>query len=231
MLKKYFYFSYRRVRPRLFWRMGLLLPLEFFSRWQATCRAVCVTCPFFRMMHRCVSAPSCCTFILKAAFQEVSEHRILTRADREIGVFQQVAPPTKLRIEFPHEIYIAKWFKLHIFKLFLLFQIIFYSRYWILILKLYNKSLLLIYLKYYVLSHLSRVRRFATPCIIALQAPLSMGFSRQEYWSELPCPPPRDLPDPGIKPTSPALQADSLPTEQLGKPHLIYYSAMLIPYN
>ena len=50
-----------------------------------------------------------------------------------------------------------------------------------------------------------------------------MGFSRQEYWSELPCPPPRDLPDPGIKPTSPALQEDSLLTEPLGKPHLIYY--------
>ena len=39
-----------------------------------------VTCPFFRMMHRCVSAPSCCTFILKAAFQEVSEHRILIKS-------------------------------------------------------------------------------------------------------------------------------------------------------
>ena len=71
---------YRRVRPRLFWRMGLLLPLELFSRLQATCRAVYVTCPFFRMMHRCVSAPSCCTFILKAAFQEVSEHRILIKS-------------------------------------------------------------------------------------------------------------------------------------------------------
>ena len=52
----------------------------------------------------------------------------------------------------------------------------------------------------------------------ALQAPLSMGFFRQEYWSGLPCPPPGDLPDPGIKPTSPALQADSLLSEQPGKP-------------
>ena len=45
-----------------------------------------------------------------------------------------------------------------------------------------------------------------------------MGFSRQEYWSGLPFPPPGDLPDPGIEPTSPALQADSLPSEPLGKP-------------
>jgi len=48
---------------------------------------------------------------------------------------------------------------------------------------------------------------------VACQAPLSMGFSRQEYWSGLPCPPPRDLPNPGIKFRSPALQADSLPSE------------------
>ena len=57
-------------------------------------------------------------------------------------------------------------------------------------------------------SHFSRVRLFATPWTIARQAPLSTGFSRQEYWSGLPCPPPGDIPDPGIKPTflkSPAL--------------------------
>ena len=46
---------------------------------------------------------------------------------------------------------------------------------------------------------------------------LSMGFPRQEYWSELPCPPPGDLPNSGIKPRSPALQADSLPSEPPGK--------------
>ena len=51
-----------------------------------------------------------------------------------------------------------------------------------------------------------------------VQTPPSMGFSRQEYWSELPFPSPGDLPDPGIEPGSPALQADSLPTELLGKP-------------
>ena len=52
-----------------------------------------------------------------------------------------------------------------------------------------------------------------TPWTVAHQAPLSMGFSRQEYWSGLPFPSPGDLPDPGIEPRSPALQADSLPTE------------------
>ena len=51
---------------------------------------------------------------------------------------------------------------------------------------------------------------FATPWTIAHQIPLSVGFSRQEYCSGLPFPSPRDLPDPGIKPGSPALQADSL---------------------
>ena len=49
-----------------------------------------------------------------------------------------------------------------------------------------------------------------------------MEFSRPEYWSGLPCPPPRDLPNPGIKPRSPELPADSLPTEPPGKPLLIY---------
>ena len=50
----------------------------------------------------------------------------------------------------------------------------------------------------------------ATPWTVARQAPLSMGFSRQEYWSGVPFPPPGDLPDPGIKPRSPALQVGSL---------------------
>ena len=61
---------------------------------------------------------------------------------------------------------------------------------------------------------LSHVQLFAAAWIVTCQAPLSMGFSRQEYWSGLLCPPPGDLPDPGIEPTSPvspALQADSLP--------------------
>ena len=54
---------------------------------------------------------------------------------------------------------------------------------------------------------------------VARQAPLSMGFSRQEYWTGLPSPPPGGLPNPGIEPRSPALQADSLPSsEPPGKP-------------
>jgi len=58
---------------------------------------------------------------------------------------------------------------------------------------------------------------FATLWTVAQQAPLSMGSSRQEYWSGLPCPSPGDFTYPGIKPTSPALQMDSkLP----GKPHM-----------
>ena len=59
---------------------------------------------------------------------------------------------------------------------------------------------------------------FATPWTIAYQPPLSMGFSRQEYWSRLPFPSPGDLPDPGIEPGFPALQADSLPSEPPGNP-------------
>ena len=66
----------------------------------------------------------------------------------------------------------------------------------------------------------SRVRLFATPWTVAYQAPLSMGFSRQECWSGLPFPSPGDLPDPGIKPGSPALQANALPSEPPGKPTL-----------
>ena len=60
---------------------------------------------------------------------------------------------------------------------------------------------------------LSRVQLFATPWTVAYQAPRSMGFSRQEYWSGLPFPPPGDLPNPGIEPGSPALKADALPSE------------------
>ena len=63
----------------------------------------------------------------------------------------------------------------------------------------------------------------ATPWTVACQAPLSMGFSRQEYWSGLPFPSPGDLPNPGIEPGSPALQADSLPTQLQGKHFNILY--------
>ena len=71
------------------------------------------------------------------------------------------------------------------------------------------------------------------PQTVAHQALLSMGLPRQEYWSRLPSPPPRDLPDPELEPMSPALQVDSLPAELLGKPHLIHRDhifIVLIPY-
>ena len=61
----------------------------------------------------------------------------------------------------------------------------------------------------------------AAPWTVACQAPLSMRFSRQEYWSGLPFPSPGDLPDPGIEPRSPELQADSFPTELQGKPNTL----------
>ena len=65
---------------------------------------------------------------------------------------------------------------------------------------------------------LSCVRLFATPWTVAYQASLSVGFSRQEYRSGLPFPSLGNLPDPGIEPGSPALQADALPAEPPGKP-------------
>ena len=71
-----------------------------------------------------------------------------------------------------------------------------------------------------------------TPWTVARQAPLSMEFSRQEYWSGLPIPSPEDFPNPGIKPGSLALQADSLPSEPLGEPstkiYLIKYQQLLV---
>ena len=63
------------------------------------------------------------------------------------------------------------------------------------------------------MKSLSHVRLFATPWTVACQARLSMGFSRQEYWSGLPVPSSGDLPNPGIEHGSPALQADVLSSE------------------
>ena len=65
---------------------------------------------------------------------------------------------------------------------------------------------------------LSRVQLFATPWLCDYQAPPSMGFSRQEYWSGLPFPSSGDLPDPVIEPGSPEFQADALTSEPPGKP-------------
>ena len=66
--------------------------------------------------------------------------------------------------------------------------------------------------------YVSHVQLFATLWPVARQAPLFMEFFRQEYWSRLPCPPPGDLPHPGIEPRSLALQTDSLLSELPGKP-------------
>ena len=67
------------------------------------------------------------------------------------------------------------------------------------------------------MKSLSRVRLFVTPWTVAYQAPPSLGFSRQEYWSGLSFPSPGDLPNPGIELGSLALQADALPSEPSGK--------------
>ena len=73
---------------------------------------------------------------------------------------------------------------------------------------------------------LSRVQLFATPWTVAYQASLSIGFSRQQCWSGLPFPSPGDLPDPGLEPGSPTLQADTLPSESPGKP-VLYNKTLL----
>ena len=63
---------------------------------------------------------------------------------------------------------------------------------------------------------------FVTPWTVACQAPLSMGFPRQEYWSGVPFPSPGDLPKPGIEPVSPALAGGFYATEPPGKPLVLY---------
>ena len=83
----------------------------------------------------------------------------------------------------------------------------------------------------YVLSHFSCVHLFATLWTVAFQAPLSMGFSRQEYWSGLLCPPPGDLPDPGIEPMSlmsPALAGRFFTTSATWKPYLYYIISIML---
>ena len=80
-------------------------------------------------------------------------------------------------------------------------------------------------------SHFSHVQLFATPWTAAHQSPLSMEFSRQEYWSALPSPPSGDLPDPGIKlmsPVAPALQVDSLVLSYQGSPSNEYIAQKVL---
>ena len=81
------------------------------------------------------------------------------------------------------------------------------------------------------MKSLSHVQLFAAPWTVAHQAPPSMGFSRQEYWSGLPFPSPGDLPDPGIEPRSPALQVDALTSEPPGKPIFSFKSNSPSPPN
>ena len=76
---------------------------------------------------------------------------------------------------------------------------------------------------------LSYVWLFATLWAVAHQAPLPMGFSRREYWSGLPFPSPGDLPDPGIEPRSPALQADTLTSEPPGRFFLLLFYFVMFP--
>ena len=71
-----------------------------------------------------------------------------------------------------------------------------------------------VYISHVKLKLLSSVRLFATPWTVAYQAPLSMGFSRQGYWSGVPSPSPGDLPYPGIEPGSPTSWADALTSEK-----------------
>ena len=83
----------------------------------------------------------------------------------------------------------------------------------------------------WVLSHFSSIWLFVTLWTVTHQAPLSMGFSRQEYWSGLPCPPPGDLPDPGIElvpPASPVLQMDSLPLSHQGRLLIYVYVCITV---
>ena len=79
-------------------------------------------------------------------------------------------------------------------------------------------------------SHFSHIQRCVTLWTVARQVPLSMEFSRQEYWSGLPCLPPVRVRDPGIEPRSPTLQADSLPTELPGKPFSTYVCVCVCVY-
>ena len=79
-----------------------------------------------------------------------------------------------------------------------------------------------------VVQSLSRVRHFVTPWTVAHQAPLSMGFPRQDYWSGLPFPAPGDLPNPRIKPVSPTLAKLFFTTEPPGKPAVVISRCMCV---
>ena len=84
-----------------------------------------------------------------------------------------------------------------------------------------EEKLKILFLMKVKVKSLSHVRLFETTCTAAYQALPSMGFSRQEYWSGVPFPSPGDLPNPGIEPGSPALQAEALPSGLPGKPQIM----------
>ena len=84
-----------------------------------------------------------------------------------------------------------------------------------------------------MLNRFAHVQLFVTLWTVAYQAPLSMGFSRQEYWNELPCPPPGDLPDPGIEPAFPVppeFQLDSLLLSHQGSPLVCLHTYLIYIY-
>ena len=81
------------------------------------------------------------------------------------------------------------------------------------------------------MKSLSHVRLFVTSWTVAYQAPLSMGFSRQEYWSGVPFPSPGDVPNPEIEPGSPVLQAEALLSEPPVKPPTIILLLSISPYK
>ena len=81
------------------------------------------------------------------------------------------------------------------------------------------------------MKSLSRVRLFVTPWTVAYQAPLFMGFSRQENWSGLPFPSPGDLPDPGIKPGSPVLRAGTLPSQDSASHKKVLLMQLYAPHT
>ena len=83
--------------------MEFWLPLELFRESQAPCRAVCRPCGFFRMMHGGVSAPSCCAFTHRVAFEEVSGHRVLFKSVPENWGLSACGTTHEARLEFPRE--------------------------------------------------------------------------------------------------------------------------------
>ena len=88
-----------------------------------------------------------------------------------------------------------------------------------------------LFLPLYVLSHSVKPDSLQPPGTVAHQAPLSLGLSRQEYWSEFPFPPPGDLPDPGIEPASPALAGGVFTRELPGKPTILTILPTLLPVS